>query len=89
MTRWDGHMSKRLAAMKNNPRADWQITDVEAVCREHGVACNPPTGGGKHYKVAHQTQREILTIPAARPIKPPYIKRLVGFLEDVAAKARK
>ena len=38
MTRWDGHMSRRLAAMKNNPRADWQITDVEAVCREHGVA---------------------------------------------------
>jgi len=40
---------------------------------------------GDHYKVSHAALAEILTIPAARPIKPVYIRRLVAMVEAVMA----
>lgn len=74
---------KRFDDMRNNPRADWTINDVEAVCRRHGVSCTPPSGGGSHYTISHPGQRDIQTIPVGRPIKPYYIARLVRFIDDV------
>jgi hypothetical protein len=76
-------MSKRLEDMRNNPRGDWRIEDVEAVCRERGILCSPPRGGGSHYKVAHHRVAEKLTIPYKRPIKPVYIRKLVAFIDAV------
>ena len=76
-------MSDRLDRMRRNPASDWTIADVEAVCREHGVRCSPPTGGGSHYKVSHPTQRDILTVPSRRPVKPVYIRKLVRFIDQV------
>jgi hypothetical protein len=76
-------MSKRLEAMRGNPAGDWTIGDVEGVCREFGILCEPPRGGGSHYKVAHPTMREKLTIPYKRPIKPVYIRKLVAFIDAV------
>jgi hypothetical protein len=64
----------RLARMRANPAGNWTIRDVEAVCREHGIRCAQPTGGGSHYKVSHPSQRDILTIPARRPVKAVYIR---------------
>jgi hypothetical protein len=76
-------MGDLLEEMKRNPKGDWTINDVAKVCAEHGVACNPPKGGGSHYKVSHKRITHIQTIPFKRPIKPVYIKRLVVFLEVV------
>lgn len=76
-------MSKRLERMRQNPQGDWTIRDVEAVCREHGIVCDPPRGGSSHYKVAHPSQAEILTVPFKRPIKPVYIRKLVAFIDAV------
>ena len=75
---------KRLENMRNNPR-DWRISDVEALCKSFGILCEPPSGGGAHYGVAHPSQEEILTIPAHRPIKPVYIRLLVSFVDRVLA----
>src|SRR3954447_18165900 len=50
-------MTKRLEEMRNNPRGDWRIEDVEAVCREYGIQRAPARGGGSHYKVAHPPAR--------------------------------
>jgi hypothetical protein len=66
-------MSDRLERMRRNPAGDWTIRDVEAVCREHAVLCEPARGGGSHYKVAHSQMAEKLTIPYKRPIKPIYV----------------
>ena len=77
-------MSNRLDRMRSNPAGDWKIADVEAICREHGVRCTAPSGGGSHYKVSHPSRRDILTVPSRRPIKPVYIRRLVRFIESVA-----
>ncbi|MDX3928823.1 MAG: type II toxin-antitoxin system HicA family toxin [Shinella sp.] len=77
-------MSKRYEQMRRNPLADWRIEDVEAVCREFGIRCEASRSGSSHYKILHASQREILTIPYKRPIKPVYIKRLVAFIDAVA-----
>ena len=77
---------KLLERMRANPR-DWRIEDVEVVCAAFGVACTAP-GKGSHYKVKHESQAEMLTIPARRPIKPVYIADLVGFIDAVVAKGR-
>jgi hypothetical protein len=76
-------MSKRLEAMRRNPRDDWTIADVEAVCREFGITVARPRSGSSHYKVTHEQMREILTIPFRRPIKPIYIRKLVSFIDMV------
>jgi hypothetical protein len=74
-------MADLLERMRRNPAGDWSIRDVERLCRTHGWNCIPPLGGGSHYKVSHANVREILTIPARRPIKPVYIRRLVHMIE--------
>jgi hypothetical protein len=78
---------KRLQAMRLNPSGDWQIADVEALCRHYGIQCLKPSGGS-HYKVAHPSQREILTVVANRPIKAIYIKNLVQFVDAVKGAPR-
>ena len=74
---------KRLEAMRANPRGDWRIVDVETVCRACGVRCSPSPGGGSHHIVSHPSQVLGLSIPARRPIKPVYIRRLVAFVDAV------
>ncbi len=79
-------MSDRLERMRRNPAGDWTIGDVEAVCREHGVLCEPARGGGSHYKVAHALMAEKLTVPYKRPIKAVYIRKLVAFIDAVRSR---
>ena len=74
-------MTSLIDRMRRNPASDWTIRDIETVCRKHDVACLPPSGGGSHYKVSAPDMREILTIPAHRPIKPIYIRKLVRFID--------
>jgi len=68
--------------MRINPKGDWTIDDVEQVCRRFGLTCSAPKRGD-HYKVSHPTIQEILTIPAHRPIRPVYIRRLVVMIDMV------
>ena len=70
--------------MRNNPRGDWRIEDMEAVCREYGVLCSAPRGGGSHYKIPHPRMVEKLTVPYKRPIKPVYIRRLTAFIDELS-----
>lgn len=77
-------MSKKrglLDKMRANPRGDWQIRDVERLCHETGMQLVPP-GSGSHFKVYSDHLRDVLTIPAHRPIKPPYIRNLVSYCDS-------
>jgi hypothetical protein len=76
---------KRLEEMRNNPRADWQISDVEVVCAAYGITLEEPSSG-THYKVKHERLRDIVTIPARRPIKPVYIRNLVAMVDELKDK---
>ena len=72
--------SDLLDRMRRNPAGDWQIGDVEAVCREYGLLFRPGKGTS-HCHAKHPTAQEILTIPARRPIKTVYIRKLVRYIE--------
>ena len=80
-------MADLLARMRRNPAGDWMMADVVALCREHGMRCIAPTGGGSHHKVSHPSQRDILTIPYRRPIKAVYIRALVRMVAAVSGGA--
>ena len=73
---------KRLAQMRNNPRGDWKIEDVEVVCRAYGIVLEPPTGGS-HWSIFYPGVG-IQTIPAHGRIKARYIKEFVRFVDKVA-----
>jgi hypothetical protein len=72
--------SELLERMRRNPAGDWRLHEVEAVCREYGIMVRPGKGTS-HMHVKHPSAREILTIPARRPIKPVYIRKLVRYIE--------
>ena len=71
---------KRFEQMARNPRGDWTVNDIQTVCREYGLWCEPPEGGGPHWKISSPYLKEILTVPAREPIKPVYIRAFVGFV---------
>jgi hypothetical protein len=54
------------------------------LCREYGLECSPPRGGGSHYKIAHAAIPDMLSIPFARPIKPVYIRKLVQMVDAMS-----
>jgi hypothetical protein len=72
--------SDLLDRMRRNPARDWQIGDVEAVCREYGLLFRPGKGTS-HCHAKHPAAREILTIPARRLIKTVYIRKLDRYIE--------
>ncbi len=74
---------KLLAAMRANPRADWQTGDVESVARAFGITCKLPRRGS-HYTLSHERVRGHLTIPAHRPIKAVYIMLLLEMIDGLA-----
>lgn len=76
-------MARRLLeAMRRNPVGDWTMADVEKLCRGFNITCTPPAGGGSHFKVSQPGSRLILTIPARRPVKAVYIRKLVAFVDE-------
>ena len=78
-------MTKRLEAMRANPSGNWTIADVDRLCSEHGMLCEPARGGGSHYKVGHPRIARKLTVPFKRPIKTVYIRMLVELVDEVRA----
>ena len=77
-------MGKTIERMRANPKADWQIADVERACREAGMECRKPSGGS-HFRIGNPHGKARLTIPARKPIKPVYIVLLVKFLDGKGA----
>ena len=75
---------KLLAQMRRNPAGDWTIQDIRKLCDRLGWQCLPPSGGGSHWKIVVLGSEAILTIPARRPIKPVYVRKLLEFMEEAA-----
>jgi predicted RNA binding protein YcfA (HicA-like mRNA interferase family) len=74
---------KLLASMKANPASDWSIGDVERLCSAYGISCKSPRRGS-HYTLSHPEIAGHLTVPARRPIKPVYIRLLIGMVESLS-----
>jgi len=69
-----------LEQMRNNPRNDWQIADIQKLCNEYGLKMDSPQNGS-HYRIHSDYIYDILIVPAKRPIKSIYIKRLVTYID--------
>ncbi|MGY6411854.1 MAG: hypothetical protein ACXIUV_12640 [Alkalilacustris sp.] len=69
-----------IERMRANPKADWTIQDVETLARQEGLKVRNPTGGS-HYAVYSDELRDPAIVPARRPIKPFYIRMLVGYVD--------
>ncbi len=72
---------KLLEQMRRNPAGDWTIGDIQKLCDRLGWQCFPPSGGGSHWKIMVPGHEAILTVPAKRPIKPVYIRKLVELVK--------
>ena len=77
---------KSLRKMRES-RSGWRIEDLLTVAKENGLDWRRPGSGGSHVIFSAAGVREIVTVPAKRPIKPIYIKHFVVLID--AAKGAK
>lgn len=71
---------KLVEKMRHNPR-DWRIEELETIARRYGI--NVRKSGGSHVIFDHPEWVELLSIPAHRPIKPIYVKKLVSLIDTL------
>ena len=69
---------KLLEKMRQNPR-DWRIDQLETLARHYGI--NVRKSGGSHVVFDHPKWIELLCVPAHRPIKPIYVKKLLSLID--------
>ena len=61
----------------------WRIEELQSVAEEHFVDCAGPACGGSHVIFSAHGVREIVSVPATRPIKPVYIKHFLALIDAV------
>ena len=69
-------------------QAGWRIEDLQIVAAQHFVEWRRPRRGGSHVIFSAPGVREIVSVPAKRPIKPIYSKQFVALI-DAAKDMRK
>lgn len=79
---------KILTKMRSNPRGDWTIQDMQIVAAEIGLVMSPPSRGS-HFKVTSEHSPQILTVPAKKPIKAPYVRQFVTLCRTHVAQQEK
>jgi hypothetical protein len=72
--------SKLLQRMRRNPTG-WRIEQLQTAAEETFVEWRRPRGGGSHVIFSAPGVREIVSVPANRPIKPVYVKRFVALVD--------
>jgi hypothetical protein len=76
----DGAGRKTLQKMRKY-RIGWCIEELQAVAEEKFVEWRRPGGGGSHVIFSAPGVRDIVSVPAKRPIKPVYIKQFVALID--------
>jgi hypothetical protein len=71
---------KMLQKMRTNPMG-WRIEELLRVAEENSVEWRRPGRGGSHVIFSATGVREIVSVPAKRPIKPVYIKQFVALID--------
>jgi hypothetical protein len=71
---------KTLQKMRRNP-VGWRIEELQAVAEENCVEWRRPGRGGSHVIFSATGVRDIVSVPAKRPIKPVYIKQFVALID--------
>jgi len=71
---------KLLEKMRKNGKG-WRIEDLETVAKENSIEWRRPGRGGSHVIFSAPGVREIVSVPAKRPIKPVYVKHFVALID--------
>ncbi len=71
---------KTLRKMRKN-RMGWRIEQLQAIAEENLVEWRRPGRGGSHVIFSAPGVREIVSVPAKRPIKPVYIKQFLALID--------
>jgi predicted RNA binding protein YcfA (HicA-like mRNA interferase family) len=71
---------KLLEGMRQNPK-NWRIEQLEIVVKRFGVIVRRTSGS--HVIFEHPKWTELLCIPAHRPIKAIYVKKLLKLLDTL------
>lgn len=66
--------------MQANPHG-WRIEHLETLAKRHDVRIR--RGDGSHVVFSHPDSHLVVTVPAHRPIKPPYIRQFLALIEDI------
>jgi len=66
--------------MRQNPTG-WRIDDLIEVAEKTGLEWRRPGRGGSHVIFMARGVREIVSVPARRPIKPIYIKHFLALVD--------
>ena len=61
----------------------WRIEELQSVAEVHFVDWRRPDRGGSHVIFSAHGVREIVSVPAKRPIKPVYIKHFLALIDAV------
>jgi hypothetical protein len=73
---------KTLQKMRKN-RMGWRIEELQAVAEENFVVWRRSGHGGSHVIFSAPGVREIVPVPAKRPIKPVYIKQFLALIDAI------
>lgn len=71
---------KIIQKMRLNPNG-WRIETLQAVAAERSIEWRRPGRGGSHVIFSAPGVREIVPVPAKRPIRPVYIKQFLALIE--------
>ena len=69
---------KILEKMRQNPR-DWRIEDLKVIADRCNIEYRQP--GSSHVTFRFPNKQK-LTVPAHKPIKPIYIKQFISLLDE-------
>jgi hypothetical protein len=67
--------------MRHDPR-DWRIEQLKAIADQHRIPYRQP---GTSHVVFAPPSRNVLSVPARRPIKPVYVRQFVAMIDAIRA----
>jgi predicted RNA binding protein YcfA (HicA-like mRNA interferase family) len=76
---------KILERMRNSPR-DWRIEDLKRIADRCGIGYVQK--GTSHVTFRHPAATKV-TVPAARPVQPVYVKQFLAMIEAVKGATKK
>lgn len=74
--------NRLLARMRRNPRGDWRIGQLKTIADRHGIPYRQP---GTSHVIFAPPGRNVLSVPARRPIKPVYVRQFVAMIDAIRA----
>jgi hypothetical protein len=72
--------SKALAKLRKIA-VGWRIEDLQRIAEESMILWRRPGRGGSHVIFSAPGVREIVSVPAKRPLKPIYIKHFLALID--------